>query len=83
MTDTRRYEQIVTRDHADQVMSVILEIKSETDRWLVGVELDTDGTIKSGRGYDERVHVIDVGTITRRTPLVMNNHYARFEKAVD
>lgn len=62
-------------------MSVVVEILNETAQWIVATELDSDGTIKSGKGYDVRTHLIDVGTITKRTALVMNNHYGTFENA--
>jgi hypothetical protein len=62
---------------------VILQVHRETDTFLVGDEVETNGDLVSGRFFDTRSHLIDKTQIDQRTPLVMNRTYAVLEPVVE
>jgi hypothetical protein len=49
--------------------------------FLRGTEVDREGDEVAGRGFDERVHLIEKACVVRRTPLRMNPKYGELEEA--
>lgn len=49
---------------------------------LSGVEVNREGEEVAPRGVDERRHIIGLDVITKRTQLVMNNHYGILEEVL-
>jgi hypothetical protein len=60
--------------------TAILKVNGESEVFLSGLEVNKYGEEVRLKGYDERIHLIDKLTITRRTPLQMNNYYAELEE---
>jgi hypothetical protein len=60
---------------------VLLEVTSESDKWLTGYEVNREGERIEPKGADERLHLIAKDTIARRDPLRMNFHYGELEEA--
>ena len=81
----RRFEKVTTKDHEGRKRTVLLEIAGESDAWLIGEEVEKEGS-RLGH-YDKdgalvtRTHMIDKGTILCRKSMVMNNHYGELEEA--
>jgi hypothetical protein len=63
--------------------TVILKISGESNEFLSGIQVNKYGDEVRSKGYDEHLHLIDKTTITRRTSMKMNNHYAELEEAKD
>lgn len=43
---------------------------------LTGVQVDREGNEVAPRGVDELRHIIDLGAVTKRTPVTMDRTYA-------
>lgn len=48
---------------------------------ITGVEVAADGDEISGKGFDERTHIIQAALVVRRTPMVMDNTYGLLVEA--
>lgn len=70
-----RYERIRLNGR-----TLYLNIDTENDQFLRGVEVDRLGDEIRGRDFDRRVHLIDKLAITRRTPMQMSLMYAELEE---
>lgn len=71
------YVRVVGRDHAGKSYNVRLLVTGENAGFLSGIEVRANGDAIVPKGEaDERRHIIDKTTITRRTPLRMSRHYA-------
>ena len=69
-----RYEKVTSKGFEDASASTrIIRILMEDDRFLTG-----DVVNKEGDKLD-KVWLIDKTTITKRVPMVMNNHYGELE----
>lgn len=71
----RQYLRVTTLDHAGHRARRDIEVTSDDERFLVGTELDREGSRTS------RVHVIDQAAIVQRVALRWNNHYGELEVA--
>jgi len=69
------YERVRVRpDDGRAPFTVTLRDPAVVGGILTGIEVDREGTEVAPRGVDERRHIISVDLVTRRTPLVMDNH---------
>lgn len=57
-----------------------IRIRSESDRFIVGVVVDDEGEEFKPLAADELLWLIDKGTITKRVPLQMNLTYGTLEE---
>jgi hypothetical protein len=57
-----------------------LRITGETDRFLTGIEVAKDGEPVAGKGFDERLRVIEKAMLAKTVPYRMNNMYAILER---
>lgn len=57
-----------------------IKIKSETLRFLTGVEVDREGDAVTSPGVDEKLHLIEVSELKKRVDYRMNLMYARLER---
>ena len=64
----------------NKVRTFILQIISENEKFLIGIEVDKYGDEVSGKGYDERKHIIEKTEIKRATPMQMNLFYGELEE---
>lgn len=82
-----QYVRLSTVDHAGKKQTVTLRLVSEDNKFLSGHAVDKEGAVigkKQADGpYIQQLHVVDKGTITKRTPLRMNNTYGELEPDPD
>ncbi|KKN86866.1 hypothetical protein LCGC14_0264280 [marine sediment metagenome] len=71
----KTYMRVSTKDYTGRRRRLILLVTKDSDRWLAGWKAD-----KNGDRTDD-FHLIDKSAITKRTMLVMNNHYGELEEA--
>lgn len=74
------YERITYRPEGGRrAHTIILQDVREMSLFgaqaLTGIEVRQDGDEVSGKGFDERRHIIMLLLVTRRQPLLMDNHY--------
>lgn len=48
---------------------------------LTGIEVNREGDEIAGKGFDERRHIIAMGAVVRRVPVVMDKTYGEFVEA--
>ncbi len=58
----------------------LLQDTSKSKRFLIGVEVNKFGDEISGKGFDERLRLIELGAITSTVEMVMNPKYAELEE---
>lgn len=78
------YARLTTVDYQGTCRTLLYRILSEGPQFIMAVQVSLDGTRIGGyKRKDgtlvETVHAIDVTTVTKRVPLVMNNHYGQLE----
>jgi hypothetical protein len=66
---------------AGRSRTIYLQDVSEIGSMLTGVEVDKAGDEVSGKGFDERRHVISLELVSKRVPMVMDNIYGELEEA--
>ena len=78
-------ERISGVDHSGKRFRHVIRIVSESPQFVYGEELDGAGAPVAHQDEEGRwvhhEHLIDVGCITKRTPLQMNPHYGTWEVA--
>lgn len=79
-----QFARLTTVDHAGKRETLTVEILGEGPAWLVAKKVNHEGEDCESR-YDgdtlvSVTRLIDVGTIVKRVPLVMNNHYGELEE---
>ena len=76
MTGPRiRYERVRIGGPGVEPRTLLLQVLSESDAFLLGIEVDLEGDEVTSPGCDERRHLIDKAAVRRRTPLVMDRLY--------
>ncbi len=73
-TKVERLRVVPEVPEGSRPFTVLVEVVSESDRFLVGYEVNRDGEL------DERLHLIEKSLIRRRTPMRMNLHYGWLEE---
>lgn len=72
------YEKVSFEDQG-RTRTVYLRNPNEGDLVLSGIEVNKEGDEISGKGFDDRLRVIDLSLIKSRIPMVMNNTYGELE----
>jgi hypothetical protein len=72
-----RYLSVTTEDGA----SFLLRVTSQTARAIRGVEVDRDGEEVTGKGFDVRERIVEIGAIKKSVEMRMNVKYGRIERA--
>ena len=79
MTNT---ERVTYRpEGARRARTIYLEGVRETGNLLTGIEVNREGDEVSGKGFDERRHIISLELVVRRVPVVMDNLYGEYVDA--
>ncbi len=60
--------------------TILLRDAREVNGFLVGTEVNKFGDEISSKGFDERLHLIEIGVITSTKTMVMNPKYAELEE---
>lgn len=76
------YQRVTYKpESAARSRSVILK-NPVTAGWAIrGVEVDHDGVNIGDAAVSERIHLIDLSLVSRRTAMVMDNHYGMLVEA--
>ena len=69
---------IILRNPQVRLLTIGPEKKYEI---LTGIEVNVENEEVAGHNASERMHMISLDLITKRTPLKMNNHYGMLEEA--
>jgi len=75
-----KYERI-RFDNKTVILRDSHEVEFMGTKCLSGIEVNNEGEEVASRGVDERKHIIELSLITKRTSLVMNNHYGILEQS--
>lgn len=58
----------------------LLRVAKETSRTLRGTEVDKDGEEVTGKDFDVRERIVEIGAIEKAVEMRMNVTYGRIEK---
>ena len=72
-TSKADYRKISIKANNGRRRSIILDVIKETNLWVIGNELESDGD------YKDVAHMIDKSSIVKSTPMKMNLHDGELE----
>lgn len=75
METTSTYERVTYRPEGGRARTIYLHRPVVSGPFLIGMEVNREGDDISGKGFDERKHIIETALVVRRVPMVMDNNY--------
>jgi hypothetical protein len=76
-----KYERVTYRPEGERARTIYLENPEVRGELLTGVQVKADGDEVSGKGFDERRHIISLELVTSRVPMRMDNIYGELVEA--